>query len=295
MPSPVTAPHHDLPERCGIGLKAQHHAALLADAERGDGPAWVEVHPQNYFHDGGPAHRWLGAIAAQMPVGFHSVALSLGSADGLNGDQLDRLAALSERYRPACVSDHLSWSGNAHDRVPELLPLPYTRQALDHVAAQVERVQERLGRTMLIENPSRMLSFAADAMPEVDFLHQLCARTGCGLLLDINNVEVSAVNTGFDAAAYLERIDPALVGEVHLAGHSTQRHPGGPLKIDDHGSAVSESCWALYRRFIARAGLKPTLIEWDNDVPDYPVLAAEAAKADAILSEAQSEAHALAG
>lgn len=248
-------------------------------------PAWCEVHPQNYFGPGGPPHRWLGEIAQAYPLSFHSVGLSLGSAAGLDEAQLDALATLCDHYQPAMVSDHLSWSGSANNRIPDLLPIPYTGEALAHFCAQVSRVQDRLKRTMLIENPSRYLAFARDEMEEADFLHQLCARSGCGILFDINNVEVSATNLGLDPVAMIDAIDPALVGEVHLAGHAREDHPDGVLLIDDHGSAVSNVTWSLFTRFIARAGRTPVLIEWDTNVPDYPVLLAEAAKADAIMQE----------
>jgi len=277
-----------LPAKAGIGLKPKHYADLLSAAKKTEAPAWVEVHPQNYFAAGGPAHHWLGAVAAYLPISFHSVGLSLGSAKGLNSDELERLARLSERYQPAAISDHLSWSGNAHDRIPDLLPIPYTEEALRHFTTQITRAQDRLGRPILIENPARMLSYLDDAMTEPEFLHRLCAHSGCGLLLDINNLVVSAANTGFDVGAYLDAIDPRQVGEIHLAGHKTEEHPSGPLKIDDHGSAVSEEVWRHYTDFISRCGPCPTLIEWDNNVPDYGALVAEARKADQILSNAMS-------
>ena len=219
-----------LPARAGVGLKPEHYAALL-DACRGGGdflgdwcPQWVEVHPQNYFGKGGPPHRWLTEVASEMPLSFHSTALSLGSADGPDDAELDQLAALVSRYQPASISDHLSWSntgpsGAGGEKFPDLLPVPYTRAALAILQRNVDMVQNRLARRILIENPSRYLSFADDEMDEVDFIGQLCAETGCGLLLDINNIEVSATNLGFNASAYLARIDPALVGEIRRAQH----------------------------------------------------------------------------
>lgn len=280
-----------LPLRTGVGLKPQHYprALELVSASIDDhenAPAWFEVHPQNYFCAGGPPHRWLSAFADVVPLSFHSVGLSLGSADGVNLDELEQLAALCERYAPAMVSDHLSWSGSASNRYPDLLPVPYTTEALDHFAAQVSRVQERLGRTMLIENPSRYLAFAGDTMGEAEFLHALCARTGCGLLLDINNIEVSATNLGLDAQAMIDAIDPSLVGEVHLAGHAVEEHADGPLLIDDHGSVVSDATWQLFERFVDRAGPVPVLIEWDTNIPEFDVLLTEAAIADATMRRA---------
>ncbi len=275
-----------LPPLVGIGLKPAHYRDVLNPQTGGPLPGWLEVHPQNYFVDGGPPHRWLSAVAERYPLSFHSVGLSIGTAQGLDEDELDQLAALCARYSPASISDHLSWSGNADDRYPDLLPIPYTSGSLAHAAAQVERVQERLGRTILIENPSRYLAFAQDEMDEVEFIHALCRRSGCGLLFDINNVEVSCTNLGTDAQAYVDAIDPALVGEIHLAGHATEWHDGRPLLIDDHGSAVTDLTWALFERFIGQSGAKPVLIEWDTHVPDYAVLMAEAERAAAIMARA---------
>lgn len=290
-----TAPSCPLPLRAGVGLKPQHYSRALEmvsasiddpSDDHAPAPAWFEVHPQNYFGAGGPPHRWLTAFAEIAPISFHSVGLSLGSSDGANVAELEQLAALCDRYAPAMVSDHLSWSGSASNRYPDLLPVPYTQDALDHFAVQVSRVQDRLGRAMLIENPSRYLAFAGDTMDEAEFLHALCARTGCGLLLDINNIEVSASNLGLDADAMVDAVDPALVGEVHLAGHAREDHPHGALLIDDHGSAVSDETWRLFERFVERAGACPVLIEWDTNVPEFDVLLTEAAVADAILRRA---------
>jgi uncharacterized protein len=273
-----------LPPSTGIGLKPQHYDALLDPSPPSGRPHWVEVHPQNYFGDGGPPHRWLTAIAEHYPISFHSVGLSLGSADGLNAHDLERLAILCDRYRPASVSDHLSFSGNAHNRFADLLPVPYTQASLHHFAGEIGKVQDRLKRTILIENPSRYLAYQGDEMAEVEFIERLLARSGCGLLFDINNVEVSATNLGFSAQADVDAINPAWVGEIHLAGHAVEQHDSGPLLIDDHGSGVTDTTWQLYRRFIERAGPKPTLIEWDTDVPEYDVLMAEADKAAGILN-----------
>ena len=202
MVSPVAGRQSDnaLPLCAGIGLKPQHYDAVVDPENPSGRPAWVEVHPQNYYCDGGPPHRWLSAIADQLPLSLHSVGLSLGSANGLIDDQLEKLAQLCERYRPAMVSDHLSFSGNAHDRFADLLPLPYTHAMLDHFAAQVDRVQQRLGRRMLIENPSCYLAYAHNDMDETAFLARLVKRTGCGLLLDINNIVVTTRQSGRNRA-----------------------------------------------------------------------------------------------
>lgn len=280
----------NLPPLSGIGLKPQHYGAVLQSVSASisspvQAPAWLEIHPQNYFGAGGPPHRWLTSIAEAYPLSFHSVGLSIGQASGVDAGELEQLAALCERYDPAMVSDHLSWSGSANNRYPDLLPVPYTDEALGHFVAQVGRVQDRLKRRILIENPSRYLAFAGDDMSEAQFLHSLCDLSGCGILLDINNIEVSATNLGLDPVAMVDAIDPRLVDEVHLAGHAREEHETGALLIDDHGSVVSDITWMLFARFVWRAGRKPVLIEWDTDVPDYPVLMAEASKAEAIMRE----------
>lgn len=274
-----------LPLRGGIGLKPAHFAELIDSAGRGAGPHWVEVHPQNYMMAGGPMHRWLSAVAERLPLSFHSVGLSIGDPGGCDRDELERLAALVDRYRPQMVSDHLSWSSLDGEKIPDLLPVPLTRALLDHFVSEVGRVQDRLKRPILIENLSRMLAFAADEYEETQFLSLLCERSGCGLLLDINNVIVSAANLGLDDAAWLAAIDPGLVGEIHVAGHSIVEHePGIRLAIDDHGSPVGERCWALLERFLERSGPRPVLVERDNAIPPFAELAAEAARADRLLA-----------
>lgn len=284
----------ELPPSAGIGLKPEHYSQVFESvpasifrpvAGARVAPSWVEVHPQNYFTAGGPPHRWLAAVADRLPISFHSVGLSLGSVRGLDREELERLAALCDRYAPAQVSDHLSWSGSANIRYPDLLPVPYTEEALRHFIEQVSIVQDRLDRRILIENPSRYLAFAGDEMDEADFLHRLCREAGCGILFDINNVEVTATNLNLDPNAMIDAIDPALVGEIHLAGHAREDHEHGPLLIDDHGSHVSELTWSLFTRFIGLAGRRPVLIEWDTNIPEYEVLVAEACKAEAIMRE----------
>jgi uncharacterized protein (UPF0276 family) len=275
-----------LPSSVGIGLKPQHYNALLDPHCPSGRPNWVEVHPQNYFGDGGPPHRWLTAISECYPLSFHSVGLSLGSADGFNQYDLERLALLCDRYQPASVSDHLSFSGNADNRFADLLPVPYTKASLDHFAGEIGKVQDRLQRVILVENPSRYLAYRGDEMGEVEFIERLLTRSGCGLLFDINNVEVSATNLGFSAKAYIDAIEPGWVGEIHLAGHAVEQHESGPLLIDDHGSPVTRATWQLYRRLIERAGPKPTLIEWDTNVPEFSELMAEADNATAIMDKA---------
>ncbi len=274
-----------LPSSVGISLKPQHYNALLDPHCPSGRPHWVEVHPQNYFGDGGPPHRWLTAISEHYPLSFHSVGLSIGSPDGASAYDLDRLVMLCDRYRPASVSDHLSFSGNAHNRFADLLPIPYTTASLYHFADEVGKIQDRLKRHILIENPSRYLAYQGDEMGEVEFIERLLTKSGCGLLFDINNVEVSAANLGFSAEAYVDAIDGDWVGEIHLAGHAVEQHDSGLLLIDDHGSRVTAMTWQLYRRFIERAGPKPTLLEWDTDVPEFGDLMAEADIAATILDE----------
>lgn len=283
---PASPDARALPPATGIGLKPQHYQAVLGECGDAPRPGWVEVHPQNYFVDGGPALRWLDAVARDYPLSFHSTGLSLGSAAGPNPRELAALAQLCDRFQPAQVSDHLSWSEAAGEAFPDLLPMPYTAPALDRMAASVGAVQDALRRPILVENPSRYLAFAGDSMDEGAFLTELCRRSGCGLLLDLNNLVVSATNLGLDAVAMAAAIDPALVGEVHLAGHAIEDHGEFVLAIDDHGSAVGAQCWALFEHFIVCAGPMPTLVEWDTDVPAYEVLIAEARRADAIMAEA---------
>lgn len=287
----MTGALNGLPARGGIGLKPAHFASVLECAERGAGPRWVEVHPQNYTMDGGPMHHWLSAVRERLPLSFHSVGLSLGDPGGCDLDELERLACLADRYQPAMISDHIAWSSLDGESVPDLFPAPLTAEMLDHFDRQIDQVQNRLKRPILVENPSRMLAFAADEQEETDFLSELCRRSGCGLLLDINNVTVSAHNLGFDAASWLSRIDPAIVGEVHVAGHSLRRSETGvTLAVDDHGSPVREDCWSLLALFLERSGALPVLVERDNHLPDFGELCAEAERADRILAGTLADA-----
>lgn len=274
-----------LPCRAGVGLKAAHYGEFLESARRGESPAWVEVHPQNYFCAGGPSLRWLTAVRDVVPVSFHSVGLSLGSPEGPDPDELEALAALAERFEPAMVSDHLSWSVLPGDKMPDLLPIPMTGTSLRHFVRSVDRVQERLRRSILIENPSRLLAFCGDEYSESDFLIELAGRSGCGLLVDVNNILVGATNLGFDPVRYVDEIARAPIGELHIAGHTVQMDPddGAQTAIDDHGSPVTEACWQLLERLLDITGPLPVLLERDNNIPPYDELAAEAARADRLL------------
>jgi uncharacterized protein (UPF0276 family) len=275
----------------GIGLRSPHIAKILATRPPVD---WLEVHAENYM-GGGPAVRTLERIRRDYPLSVHGVGLSLGSAEGLDAGHLERLAGLVERLQPALVSEHLSWSIAGGAYLNHLLPLPYTEEALAVVSEAVDRVQERLGRRLLVENPSSYLRFRHSPMPEAEFLNALVRRTGCGLLCDVNNVYVSCENLGDDAAAYLEAIDPVAVEEIHLAGHAVNDADERAILIDDHGSRVAEAVWRLHARALARFGAVPTLVEWDTDVPPLAVLLEEAAKASAMLLGAlhdEGDAHA---
>ncbi|HEU4371725.1 MAG TPA: DUF692 domain-containing protein [Methylomirabilota bacterium] len=263
----------------GIGLRAPHVAEVLATR-----PAvgWLEVHAENYM-GGGPAIRALEHLRRDYPLSLHGVGLSLGTAGGLDGGHLQRLAALAARLQPALVSEHLSWSTVDGAYLNHLLPLPYTEETLAVVAEHVGRAQDRLGRRLLVENPSSYLRFEHSPIPEAEFLNALARRTGCGLLCDVNNIYVSGANLGDDPDAYLDALDPAAIGEIHLAGHAVNDADGRPILIDDHGSRVAPAVWALYARALARFGVVPTLVEWDTDVPPLAVLLDEAATAGALL------------
>lgn len=282
--TPVPAPAADrfpafagLPEEAGIGLKAEHVPELLQGRPR---LGFLEIHAENYMGDGGPPHAHLTALRQHYPLSIHGVGLSIGAQKGLDRAHLDRLAALIERYEPQSFSEHLAWSSHDTTYLNDLLPVAYTTEVLGRVAAHVDQVQEHLGRRMLLENPSTYVAFAASTWDEVDFLSEIVRRTGCGLLLDVNNVQVSCVNHGRDPVAYLDAFPVDAVGEIHLAGYAEDVDGAGDrLLIDAHGSPVATDVWPLFAQALMRGGAKPTLIEWDNDVPALPVLLEEAARA----------------
>jgi len=279
MPVPVR-----LPARAGIGFKPQHFDAILADDAR---ISFVEIHAENYMGAGGAPHAQLRKLCERFALSIHGVGLSIGSARPLDRAHLARVKALCERYRTAAFSEHLAWATHGDSFLNDLLPLPYTTETLGHVIAHVDEVQNVLGRQMLLENPSTYVTLAESTIPETEFLAEVARHTGCGLLLDVNNVFVSSRNHGADPDAYLAAFPLDLVRQIHLGGHDVQTDDtGAPLLIDAHGSPVADPVWALYERTIARTGPLPTLIEWDNDVPDWPMLAAEAHAADAILRRA---------
>lgn len=251
---------------------------------------WLEVHTENYM-GGGPNPRALENLRADYPVSLHGVGLSLGSAAGLDELHLERVAAAVDRFAPARVSEHLSWSMADGAYFADLLPLPLTGETLAVVARNIDALQTRIGRTILVENPSTYVQFRRSEIPEWEFLAELCARTGCGILCDVNNIYVSASNHGWDAGEYLARLPARHIGEIHLAGHAERTLEGGrTLRIDDHGSPVSGEVWSLYEQAVARFGAVPALIEWDTNVPSLDTLLAEATKAEAVLARADAGA-----
>ena len=273
-----------IPPRAGLTLKPRHYADILDGLPQ---VGFFEVHAENYMGQGGAPHYYLDRIREHYPLSVHGVGLSIGGAGPLDKEHLARLRRVVERHEPGLFSEHLAWS--THDSVflNDLLPVPYNAETLSRVCEHINEVQDTLGRRMLLENPSTYVEFEATTMAEVDFLAEIVRRTGCGLLLDVNNVHVSATNHGYDAAAYLDAFPAEHVGEIHLAGFAEDRDDeAARLLIDAHGSSVAETVWGLFEHALSRTGPVPTLIEWDNDVPDFPVLLAEAGKADGALARA---------
>lgn len=266
----------------GVGLKLEHAGAILDGGPRVD---FFEIHAENFMGAGGPPHHLLYRIRADYALSIHGVGLSIGGAAPLDRAHLRRLRRLIDIYQPVAFSEHLAWSTHEGVFLNDLLPLPYNERTLALVCGHIDQTQDAIGMRLLLENPATYVALPSSTMDEIAFLKAVVARTGCGLLLDVNNVHVCAVNHGFDAAAYIDAFPIERVGEMHLAGFAEDRDgAGAPLLIDDHGRPVSEAVWALYRRVLARGCLAPTLVEWDNDVPAYPVLAAEAARARAALA-----------
>ncbi|MGJ8610510.1 MAG: MNIO family bufferin maturase [Octadecabacter sp.] len=271
-----------LPHSPGVGYKAQHFNDIIADA----GPVgWLEIHAENYMGMGGRPLAQLRHLSEKFPFSVHGVGLSIGGEGRLDADHLARLKTLCDWLNPASFSEHLAWSSHDSAFLNDLLPLPYTSATVTRVADHIDEVQTVLGRQMLLENPSSYLAFAESDMSETDFLSQIVARTGCGLLLDVNNVFVSATNLGYSPQGYIDDYPMDAVGEIHLGGHDEDEdETGAPLLIDSHGREVVDPVWALLDYTLAKSGPKPLLIEWDTDVPDWPVLVEEAKRADAALS-----------
>jgi uncharacterized protein (UPF0276 family) len=272
-----------IPARAGIGLRAVHHDALLAER-----PAvgWLEAHAENYFADGGAQLEYLTKLRELYPLSLHGVGLSLGSADELDREHLRRLKRLVTRFEPGLVSEHVCWGAVGGVHLNDLLPLPYSAEALRHLVNRVSQLQDVLGRQVLLENVSSYLQYTSSAMTEWEFLTALAIESGCGLLLDVNNVYVSARNHGFDPREFIAGIPAGLVGEIHLAGHSTNRYGDREILIDTHSTHVCAAVWGLYEFAVARCGPVPTLIEWDTEIPALCVLVAEARAADDRLEQA---------
>jgi uncharacterized protein (UPF0276 family) len=264
----------------GLGLKPQHYDAALACPADG---LWFEVHPENYMVAGGPRLAWLEAIRTRHPVSLHGVALSLAADCEPDPDHVARLAELACRIEPALISEHLAWSTWRGAYHPDLLPFPRTGEALTRIADNVSRAQDALGRRIAIENPSHYLKIDGHAWNEIGFLSELARRTGCGLLLDVNNVYVSAHNLGYSAETYVDAFPTGPVMEIHLAGHTPDPNLGDALLVDSHDAPVASEVWALYERLIRRTGPRPTLIERDDKLPDFATLLAERQHADAVL------------
>jgi hypothetical protein len=281
--------HAPIPASAGIGLRHPHIQQFL---EAPPDTGWIEVHSENYLDAGGPRMAAIEKIRRDFPLSCHGVGLSLGSAEGLDAEHLAALRALFDRVAPALISEHVSWSIAGGIYLNDLLPLPLTEEALAIFCRNVDAAQEAFGRRILVENPSTYLDLTASAIPEPQFIAEIVRRTGCGLLLDVNNIHVSARNRGFDAGAYLAELPAAAVGEIHVAGFATREFDGEFVLIDDHGSAVKSAVWDLLGAALARTGPVPVLVEWDTDIPALPVLLAEAAKAEAMIDRLRSGARA---
>jgi uncharacterized protein (UPF0276 family) len=278
---PLRFPAHSVAGRAGVSFKHAHLPEILAGGLR---VGFFEVHAENYMGAGGPPHRALTRLRRDYPVSLHGVGMSIGGPEPLDQAHLGRFAALVKRYEPELVSEHLAWSSHEGVYFNDLLPLPYTRSTLARIADHVDEVQEAIGRAILIENPATYLAFAESTLGEAEFIRALVRRTGCGVLLDVNNAVVSATNHRRSALAYLADLPLDRVGEIHLAGHDVQADDeSAPLLIDSHDRRVAPAVWTLYETAVGLCGPVPTLVEWDSDLPEWPVLAGEAAAAQAIL------------
>ena len=272
MASPLT-------RDAGIGLRPGHYREVLqAQPKLG----WLEVHSENYFGDGGAPLYYLEQARGHYPVSLHGIGLSLGSTDPLNTGHVKKLKQLIDRFDPVFVSDHLCWCSHSGNYLNDLLPLPYTEEALAHFSQRVSQVQDMIGRELLIENPSTYLKFKHSTIDEATFLSEVAARSGCALLLDVNNVYVSAMNQGFDAQHYIDSLPAERVREYHLAGHTVRELPQGTLYIDTHDAKVAEPVWELYEHTLSALGRRPTLIEWDSNLPALDVLLDEAGRVERI-------------
>lgn len=275
-----------MPTKAGVGFKSEHLAEIL---QKPDQVSWFEVHAENYMVDGGPRLRQLNLIRESYPLSLHGVGLSLGGVEPLDEDHLARLKDLVDRFEPSLVSEHVAWSSHGGDFFADLLPVPMNKATQQRLINTIDRVQTVLGREMLIENPSSYLNLPQNNLSEIQMLEEIARRSGCGLLLDVNNVFVSSQNLKTDAQKYLDAVPVDLVGEIHLAGHDRSIADGEEVLIDSHGREVDDKVWALYQQLINRIGPRPTLIEWDNDVPVWNVLAQQALQADQLLDQVKSK------
>ena len=285
-PPALSSGFEPVPPCVGIGFKSVHFDGILETLPT---VGFLEAHPENYMVAGGPALRQLEVMGDAYPLSLHAVGLSLGSPGPVNAGHLDRLRQLVDRFQPALISDHLSWSRDGEVCLPDLLPMPYTEEALAVVSDNVSHVQDVLGRSLLIENPSTYLRPKHADMDEDEFLNALCRRSGCGILFDVNNLYVSAANVDLDSEAYLAAMSKDVVGEIHLAGHKIESGAEGTVLIDDHGSTVSDPVWDLFFRAVEHLGPIPTLIEWDTDIPTLNTLIQQAQLADAKLKQYKDE------
>jgi len=277
-----------IPARGGVGLKAEHYRTIV---EQRPDIGFFEVHAENYMGAGGPPHRYLSAIRERYPLSLHGVGLSIGADRPLDQEHIQRLKRLISRYAPGLFSEHLAWSSHDGAFLNDLLPVPYTGEALARVVEHIDEVQDALGRQMLLENPSTYLAFAESTYSEIDFIAEVVRRSGCGLLLDVNNVYVASTNQQCDPFAYLDAYPLVHVHEIHLAGHTSDADDKGRLLlIDTHNRPVDDTVWDLYAHAVARTGPIATLIEWDAEVPSWPVLKDEADRAEAIMVAAQTKA-----
>jgi uncharacterized protein (UPF0276 family) len=270
-----------IPLRAGVSLKPKHYRTIL---ETNPNIGFFEVHAENYMGAGGPPHRYLTEIRCRYPLSLHGVGLSIGADRPLDREHLGRIALLVERYQPSIFSEHLAWSTHESSFLNDLLPLPYTTETLARVCDHIDEIQESLERQMLLENPATYLAFAESTYSEIDFIAEIVRRTGCGLLLDVNNVYVASVNHEWNPETYVDRYPLTHVKEIHLAGHARDADDEGrPLLIDTHDRPVDEIVWALFAHAIERLGPTPTLIEWDAKVPEWKLLQAEAERAEATM------------
>ncbi|MFB9267440.1 DUF692 domain-containing protein [Bradyrhizobium erythrophlei] len=285
---PLFAAQDRIPPRGGVGLKAEHYRTII---ETLPDIGFFEVHAENYMGAGGPPHRYLAAIRERYKLSLHGVGLSIGADRPLDAEHLQRLKRLIERYRPGLFSEHLAWSSHETWFLNDLLPVPYTTETLARVADHIDQVQNTLGRQMLLENPSTYLAFAESTYSEIDFIAEVVRSTGCGLLLDVNNVYVASTNQQWDPVAYIDAYPLAHVQEIHLAGYTREADDKGrPLLIDTHNRLVDEIVWDLYAHAVGLIGPVPTLIEWDADVPAWSTLKQEADRAEAIMLSTKPEA-----